>query len=107
MPVLESSIDTASPEFAENRDAYFRLLDDLNGRLGGARAAGGEAAVKRHHDRGKLLARERVQRLIDRGTTFLELSPLAANGMYEDEAASAGIVTGIGLISGQECVVIA
>src|SRR5918912_4089977 len=72
-----------------------------------AQQGGGEEAVRRHRARGKLLARERVERLLDPGAPFLELSPLAANGMYDDEAPSAGIVTGIGTVGGREVAIVA
>src|SRR5919206_192618 len=76
-------------------------------RLATARAGGGPRAVERHRARGKLLARERIDLLLDADSAFLELSPLAAFGMYDDEAPSAGIVTGIGTVHGQECVIVA
>ncbi len=107
MPVLESHVDASSPEFQENRASLLALLDQLRERLELVRQAGGEDAVKRHKERGKLLARERIDLLIDPETPFLELSPLAAWEMYDGEAPSAGIVTGIGLVCGQECVIIA
>src|SRR5690348_5362212 len=83
------------------------LVAELERHLARVRAGGGEKAVERHHARGKLLARERVERLIDPGAAFLELSPLAAHGMYDGEAPSAGIVTGIGPVVGRPCVVVA
>src|SRR5918999_1345363 len=87
------------------------LVDDLRERLAGARAGGSEAARRKHTDRGKLLVRDRVDRLLDPGSPFLELSPLAAYDMYgapgSNAVPSAGIVTGIGRISGRECVVVA
>src|SRR6476659_8796578 len=85
------------------------LVDELRARLAVAREGGSEAARKKHTDRGKLLVRERVDRLLDPGSPFLELSPLAATGMYGDENAvpSAGVVTGIGRVSGREVVVVA
>src|ERR671921_575753 len=83
------------------------LVDDLRGRLQAVRLGGSEASRRRHIDRGKLLVRERVDRLLDPGSPFLELSPLAATGMYDDAVPSAGIVTGVGRISGRECVVVA
>ncbi len=89
-----------------------RLVDDLRERLAAARQGGSESARRKHLDRGKLLARERVDRLLDPGSPFLELSPLAATGMYgdpdgPDAVPSAGIVTGIGRVSGRECVIVA
>ncbi len=83
------------------------LVADLRERLAAARRGGNDAARMKHTDRGKLLVRDRVDRLLDPGSPFLELSPLAATGMYDDAVPSAGIVTGIGRISGRECVVVA
>jgi acetyl-CoA carboxylase carboxyltransferase component len=83
------------------------LVDDLRLRLARVRDGGGSAAVARHRKRGKLTARERIDRLVDPGGPFLEFSALAANGMYGDDAPSAGIVTGIGPVSGTPCVIIA
>ncbi len=83
------------------------LVDDLRERLGVARQGGSEAARTKHTDRGKLLARDRVDRLLDPGSPFLELSPLAATGMYDDAVPSAGIVTGIGMVHGRACVIVA
>ena len=83
------------------------LVDDLRERLATARLGGSESARKKHLDRGKLLVRDRVDRLLDPGSPFLELSPLAATGMYDDAVPSAGIVTGIGRVSGREVVVVA
>src|SRR3954452_9976416 len=83
------------------------LVGDLRRTLERAQAGGGEAAVERHHARGKLLARERIQRLVDPGTAFLELSPLAAHDMYDGEAPGAGIVTGIGPVHGRPCMIVA
>jgi 3-methylcrotonyl-CoA carboxylase beta subunit len=83
------------------------LVDDLRARLETARRGGSESARKKHLDRGKLLARDRVDQLLDPGSPFLELSALAATGMYDDAVPSAGIVTGIGRVSGRECVIVA
>ncbi len=83
------------------------LVEDLRERLARARLGGSEAARTKHTDRGKLLVRERVDRLLDPGSPFLELSPLAATGMYDDAVPAAGVVTGIGRVSGRECVVVA
>jgi acetyl-CoA carboxylase carboxyltransferase component len=106
-PELPTRVDLRDPQFKENRAANRALVADLRSRLDRIALAGGEEYVARHRDRGKLLARERIQRLIDPATTFLEFSPLAADGVYEDDVPSAGIVTGIGVVSGHECVVIA
>jgi 3-methylcrotonyl-CoA carboxylase beta subunit len=83
------------------------LVDDLRARLETARRGGSESARKKHLDRGKLLARDRVDQLLDPGSPFLELSALAATGMYDDAVPSAGIVTGVGRVSGRECVIVA
>jgi propionyl-CoA carboxylase len=81
-------------------------VEELRARLARVRAGGGRAATERHHQRGKLTARERIDRLIDPGSAFLEFSALAANGMYDDEAPAAGIVTGIGTVSGTPCAIV-
>ncbi|MCA1644588.1 MAG: methylcrotonoyl-CoA carboxylase, partial [Chloroflexi bacterium] len=107
MTILETRVDSTTAEFRLNSEHYLRLVTDLRARLRRARAGGGEEAVRRHRGRGKLLARERIERLIDPGTPFLELSPLAANGMYDDDAPSAGIVTGIGSVQGKEVAIVA
>ena len=107
MPVLPSTVDTKAPAFSRNTEAMKRLLTDLRSRLEIARRGGSEEARNRHTGRGKLLARERVQRLIDPDTRLLELSPLAGNDMYEGEVPSGGIVTGIGRICGRDCVIVA
>jgi 3-methylcrotonyl-CoA carboxylase beta subunit len=83
------------------------LVDDLRERLAAVRQGGSESARRKHLDRGKLLARDRVDRLLDPGSPFLELSPLAATGMYDDAVPAAGIVTGIGRVNGRECVIVA
>ncbi|HLG74058.1 MAG TPA: carboxyl transferase domain-containing protein [Chloroflexota bacterium] len=109
MPVLESFADVSSGEFRENAAFNRRLVEELNERLEQVRAGGGARAVERHKARGKLLARDRVARLLDPGSNFLELSPLAAWDMYEGEggAPSAGVVSGIGQVEGQEVMVVA
>ncbi|MCC6960617.1 MAG: methylcrotonoyl-CoA carboxylase [Dehalococcoidia bacterium] len=107
VPELPTRVDLRDPQYKTNRRRNLELVADLRARLDSVALAGGEEYIRRHHDRGKLLARERVQRLIDPLTSFLEFSPLAADGVYEDAVPSAGIVTGIGTIHGRECVVIA
>jgi acetyl-CoA carboxylase carboxyltransferase component len=106
---LETHLDTASDEFAANRGRLQQLVDELNARLGEARQGGGEKYLARHKEQGKVPVRERIAALLDAGTPFLELSPLAAHGMYEDEggAPAAGIVTGVGRVQGRECLVVA
>src|SRR5262245_40095473 len=101
--VLPTAVDTASASFRANRAHWEAQLATLAERLAWARAGGGPEAVRRHHGRGKLLARERIDALVDPGTAFLEFSPLAAWELYDGEAPAAGIVTGIGVIHGQEC----
>jgi 3-methylcrotonyl-CoA carboxylase beta subunit len=110
MAVLRTSVDPASDAFAANTAAMRALVDDLRERTAAvtARGAGGDdQAIARHRERGKLPVRERVDRLIDPGSAFLELSTLAADGLYEGDAPGAGIVTGIGRVEGVECVVVA
>jgi propionyl-CoA carboxylase len=104
---LESRIDPSSAEFTTNRERNLILVEELRDRLAQVKQGGGEEAVRRHRARGKLLARERVERLVDPGTPLLELSPLAATGMYDDEAPSAGIVTGIGEVEGKQVAIVA
>src|SRR5665213_1208903 len=104
---LHSSIDPTSSEFVRNAEAMRALVTDLRGRLEQVAGGGGEASRNRHTSRGKMLARERVDLLIDPGTAFLELSPLAANGLYGGDVHSASVITGVGRISGRECVIVA
>ena len=107
MGILESRIDRSSPEFQENSHSFQQLLEQLSERIQQVQQGGGKEAIARHRKRNKLLARKRVQLLCDPDTPFLELSPLAAWDMYENDAPSAGIVTGIGVVEGQECVIVA
>jgi 3-methylcrotonyl-CoA carboxylase beta subunit len=110
MAVLRSAVDPSAPAVAANARAMRSLVDELRDRTlaVSARGAGGDdRAIARHRERGKLPVRERVDLLIDPGSAFLELSALAAGGMYDDEAPAAGIVTGIGVVEGVECVVVA
>ena len=95
------------PAFDHNRDANLGLARELRERLELVRRGGGDAAVAKHRARGKLLARERIDLLVDPGSPFLELSPLAAWDMYEGDAPSAGIVTGIGVVGGREVAIVA
>jgi 3-methylcrotonyl-CoA carboxylase beta subunit len=109
MPVLRSRLDPASPEARANHNAMTTLVAELRERqaaVAGRGAGGDDRSIARHRERGKLPVRERIDRLIDPGSAFLELSPLAANGIYDDEAPSAGIVTGIGTVEGTRVVVI-
>src|SRR3954464_1374964 len=104
---LRSTIDSASPEFAHNAEAMRALVADLKEKLNGVAGGGGDVSRKRHLARGKMLARQRVDLLIDPGTAFLELSPLAAYGLYGGDVHSASVVTGVGRVSGRECVIVA
>jgi 3-methylcrotonyl-CoA carboxylase beta subunit len=106
MPLLETKVDRKSAEFSANEAAMRALVGELKARQARVALGGGEAARAKHVGRGKLLPRDRVEMLLDPGTPFLELSPLAAFGMYGDESPGAGIITGIGRVSGRECVIV-
>ncbi|MGE4221229.1 MAG: carboxyl transferase domain-containing protein [Alphaproteobacteria bacterium] len=106
MPVLKSAIDTRSPAFRDNATAMRALVGDLNDRIARVREGGGPSARDKHLARGKLLPRDRIRTLLDPGSPFLELSQLAAEDVYDDRIPSAGIVTGIGRVSGLECVIV-
>ncbi|HEV3089761.1 MAG TPA: carboxyl transferase domain-containing protein, partial [Candidatus Elarobacter sp.] len=107
MSLLATRIDTRSPDFERNAAAMASLVDDLRGHLARVRGGGGPVAVERHRKRGKLTARDRVDRLVDPGTAFLEISALAANGMYHDDAPAAGMIAGIGTVAGTDCMIVA
>src|SRR5919106_1458380 len=107
MPSIQTKIDPASPAFGENAEHMQGMVADLQARIAKITEGGPAGARERHLRRGKLLARERIQRLLDPGTPFLELSPLAANSMYNDEVPSAGIITGMGRIHDREVVILA
>ena len=107
MEPIESKIDVNGAEFRENREHYLRMVADLKEKLGWAKAGGGEKNTELHKSRGKMLARERIDALLDPDSPFLELNPLAGLGMYDDKAPGAGIVTGIGLVHGREVMLIA
>ncbi len=107
MPAIQSPIDPKAPEFQENAEHMRGLVADLRERLEQAARGGGDAARDKHVKRGKMLPRERVRLLLDDGSPFLELSPLAAGGMYDDEAPAAGMITGIGRVHGREVMVVA
>src|SRR5690606_9378392 len=102
MPILKSSIDTRSEEFQSNHAHMRTLVDDLREKIRVASLGGPEKARDKHVARGKLLPRERVEALLDEGSPFLELSPLAAFGLYNDDAPAAGIITEIGRASCRE-----
>jgi acetyl-CoA carboxylase carboxyltransferase component len=105
--ILETRVDLSAAEFAANRARMEDLVAELRERLAEVAQGGGPEATERHRSRGKLPARERVDALLDPDSAFLELSPLAAWDLYEGEAPAAGIVTGIGVIDGRECVLVA
>ena len=110
MAVLRSRLDPGAPESLANHDAMATLVADLRARqaeVAGRGAGGDDRSIERHRERGKLPVRERIDGLLDPSTAFLELSPLAATGLYDDDAPGAGIVTGIGRIEGTTCVVVA
>ncbi len=107
MPKIQSSIDPRSADFIANAEQMRGLVADLKAQTAKAAAGGGEKARKKHTERGKLLARERIRALLDPGSPFMELSALAAHGMYEDQAPGAGVVTGIGRVHGMEVMVVA
>ncbi|SDR28624.1 3-methylcrotonyl-CoA carboxylase beta subunit [Thermostaphylospora chromogena] len=106
-PRIRTAVDTTSPAFKRNAEINERLAAELRERLASAALGGPERARARHVARGKLLPRDRVDTLLDPGSRFLELSPLAAYGMYDDQAPAAGIITGVGRVSGREVVVVA
>nr|CAH7760190.1 unnamed protein product [Callosobruchus chinensis] len=105
--VIKSSIDVQSPQFKENHGRMSQLVKELRKRTQTALDGGGEKAIKRHTSQGKLLVRDRIELLLDESSAFLELSPLAANGMYDGSTHAAGVVTGIGNIYGQQCMIVA
>jgi 3-methylcrotonyl-CoA carboxylase beta subunit len=106
MPILETQLNARSADFQANAAAMRAVVDDLKARIEEVALGGGEAARAKHTARGKLLPRERVQRLLDPGTPFLELSPLAAYQMYGGDAPCAGVIAGIGRVSGVDCVIV-
>src|SRR5665811_1997326 len=111
MSVLETKLNARSVDFVANATAMRTLVQDLHAKMAQIELGGGEAARAKHTARGKLLPRDRVQMLLDPGTPFLELSPLAALGLYpdrdgSDSAPSAGVITGIGRVSGVDCMIV-
>ncbi len=107
MAVLSSQVERESADFDRRKERMAELVAELRERTAVVAQGGGEKAVERHRSRGKLTARERVDRLLDPDTAFLELNALAAWELYDDQAPSAGIVTGIGVIEGRDCVIVA
>src|SRR3712207_1480242 len=107
MDALASHIKPQSAEFRANRERMAALVAEHRERLALVREGGGPRYLQRHREQGKLPARDRIEKLLDPGSPFLELSPLAAWGMYDGEAPSAGVVTGIGRVSGREVLIVA
>jgi 3-methylcrotonyl-CoA carboxylase beta subunit len=107
MPIIESQIDTRSAEFLGNAKQLRGVVEDLQAQLAKTALGGGEKARAKHTERGKLLPRERIRGLLDAGSPFLEFSPLAALGMYDDAAPCAGVIAGIGRVHGIEVVIVA
>ncbi len=107
MTALTTTLDVRSAEFRANAAAMRTLVEDLHTRHAAVAAGGSAESRAKHSARGKLLARERVDLLVDPGSPFLEFSPLAALGLYGGDVASASIIAGIGRVSGRECVIIA
>jgi 3-methylcrotonyl-CoA carboxylase beta subunit len=105
--IIETQIDVGSEDFKKNRQALLEQVQKWRVLAEKAKLGGGEDAMKKHKSRGKLTARERIEALIDPGTAFLEFSTLAAFEMYEGQAPGAGVVTGIGVIEGTECIIVA
>src|SRR5262249_4561557 len=106
MPAIRSKLNPGSPEFQRNAAAMAAQVADLRAKVEIAAQGGEEATRAKHVARGKLLPRERLRLLLDPGSPFLEFSQLAAFGMYGDEAPGAGIITGMGRVSGRECIVV-
>jgi 3-methylcrotonyl-CoA carboxylase beta subunit len=104
---VDALVESAQPAAERNEQAHAALVADLRQRLGAARLGGPSSARQRHVERGKVLPRDRVEQLLDPSSPFLELSPLAATGMYDNQAPAAGIITGVGRVSGRECVIVA
>jgi 3-methylcrotonyl-CoA carboxylase beta subunit len=107
METLSTSVDPSSPEFKRNTEHHKNLANELKERLARVREGGGEKYRKRQEEQGKLFVRERIERLLDPGSPFLELSALAASDLYDNEGPGAGIVTGIGRVSNREVMIVA
>ncbi len=107
MPAIHSTVSTQDFEFKENQKFHLGLAQELKEKLARVHLGGGEELLKKHQARGKLFVRDRIQGLIDPGTHFLEFSALAANGLYDDQAPGAGVVTGIGVVHGREVIIVA
>ena len=107
MTILHSQINTRSPEFASNHAALLEQVNDLRRLLARVYEGGGSKAQERHTSRGKLLPRERINRLLDPGSPFLEIGQLAAHAVYDEEVPAAGVIAGIGRVEGVECMIVA
>ncbi len=107
MDPLETHIDTSADGFQRNREHQLALVNELKEHVAKSRVGGSETAHKRHREQNKLFVRERIKRLLDPDTPFLELSPLAAHDIYDGQAPCAGIVTGIGTVCGRQVMVVA
>ena len=107
MLALESKIKTDSKEFAANESANRKLAEDLKTVCDKVATGGSKRSRERHLSRGKLLPRDRIRSVVDRGAPFLEIAQLAAHGLYDDEVPSAGIVTGIGQVNDIDCMIVA
>ena len=106
MAVIDSKLDLKSAAYEQNRAALAAHVADLRAKIAEVEQGGGDTARAKHSARGKLLPRDRVRALLDPGSPFLELSQLAAHGMYDDNIAAAGIITGVGRVAGRECVIV-
>src|SRR5258708_29885575 len=107
MEILSTKVDASSPEFESNAEHHRRLATDFKERLALVRQGGGEKYRRGQEEQGKMFVRDRIEKLIDPDSPFLELSPLAAGDLYNNEGPGAGIVTGIGRVSGREVLIIA
>ena len=107
MPAFKTNIDLHSDDYQRNAERMSTLVGDLQEKMNNTSIGGSEEARKKHIKRGKLLPRERVNLLLDSGSPFLEFSQLAAHEMYDDDVPAAGIITGIGRVSGKEVVIVA
>src|SRR5687768_2672039 len=107
MHKLETLVNKNSPTFKANLERMTQLIGELRKRLADAREGGGAKYVQRHREQGKMPVRERIARLVDKGSRFLELSPLAGYGVYDDDTPGAGVVTGVGSVVAREGVSVA
>lgn len=107
MQIVSSKLNPRSADFQANAAHMRALVEELRGKVEQVSQGGGQSAQQKHTARGKLLPRERVEQLLDPGTSFLEIGQMAALGMYDDEAPSAGVIAGIGRVQGHQCVIVA